>query len=73
MQGMIRPLYYVTEKAFAEDESLERIVATVRPWLEGHRRASCFLVVKSLSEVRFLCEFESQAFVRIEKEGMTSK
>ncbi|KAK5128217.1 hypothetical protein LTR85_002884 [Meristemomyces frigidus] len=64
VHDMTRFMYYLTEKAYEHDGALSLVVEKVTPWLEGHRPASCFLVVKSLSKAKFMCEFEAQAVVR---------
>lgn len=64
VHDMTRFMYYVTEKAWEQDDVIQTVLNIITPWLQGHRPASCFLVVKSLSEPRFLCEFEAQAVVK---------
>ena len=66
IEDMTRFMYYFTERAWEQEDALKLAVDTVMPWLKGHRPASCCLIVKSLSEPRFLCEFEAQAVVRSE-------
>lgn len=58
---MIRLMYYFTEKAWEDPKALDLVTEKVMPWLDGHRPASCLLVVKSLSVPQFMCEFEAQA------------
>lgn len=67
VHDMTRFMYYITESAFADEGALSLVVEKVTPWLDGHRPASCFLVVKSLSRPEFMCEFEAQAVVRTAK------
>lgn len=60
---MTRLMYYLTERAWEEEDALKLVLEVVGKWLDGHRPASCFLVVKSLSQPEYLCEFEAQAVV----------
>jgi enamine deaminase RidA (YjgF/YER057c/UK114 family) len=60
---MTRLMYYITERAWEEDDVLKLVTDVVGKWLQGHRPASCFLVVKALSQPEYLCEFEAQAVV----------
>lgn len=60
---MTRLMHYLTERAWEEEDALKLVIEVVGKWLGGHRPASCFLVVKSLSQPEFLCEFEAQAVV----------
>ena len=61
IENLTRFVYYFTEEAFQGQETLDLVIKQVRTWLKGHRPASCFLVVKSLSRKEFLCEFEGMA------------
>ena len=61
---MTRLMYYITERAWEEDDVLNLVTEVVGKWLQGHRPASCFLVVKALSQPEYLCEFEAQAVGR---------
>lgn len=61
---MTRLMYYFTERAWEEEDALRLVVEVVGGWLEGHRPASCCLIVKALSQPEYLCEFEAQAVVR---------
>ena len=60
---MTRLMYYLTERAWEEEDALKLVLEVVGKWLDGHRPASCLLVVKSLSQPEYLCEFEAQAVV----------
>lgn len=64
VHDMTRFMYYITEKVWGQDDVIPIVMKIITPWLQGHRPASCFLVVKSLSEPQFLCEFEAQAVVK---------
>ena len=64
IEDMTRLMYYFTERAWNQEDALKVVMDTAAPWLQGHRPASCCLIVKSLSEPQYLCEFEAQAVVR---------
>lgn len=64
-QDIVRLTYYFTEEAWETPKVLNLVADTMLPWLEGHRPTSSLPVLKSLSQPRFLCEFEVQAYVRI--------
>lgn len=64
VHDLTRFMYYFTEEAWKTEHALEMVVEKAEKWLEGHRPASCCLIVKGLSEGRFLCEFEGTAVVR---------
>lgn len=57
-------MYYFTEKAFAHEDFLNFITEKMQSWLQGHRPASCAMIVKSLSQPAFLCEFEATVVLR---------
>lgn len=61
--------YYITERAWEEEDAMKVLLRHVEPWLEGHRPASSLLVVRRLSRPEFLCEFEGQAVVRRAEEA----
>lgn len=61
--------YYITERAWEEEDAMKVLLRHVGPWLEGHRPASSLLVVRRLSRPEFLCEFEGQAVVKRAEEG----
>lgn len=61
IENLTRFMYYFTENAFQGKETLDLVIEKVGAWLKGHRPASCFLVVKSLSRKEFFCEFEGMA------------
>lgn len=58
---LTRLAYYMVEHVPETTPGLP--VEQVLPWLEGHKPASCYLVVKALSKPEYLCEFEAQAVV----------
>ena len=60
---MTRLMYYLTERAWEEEDALKLVLEVVGKWLQGHRPASVFLVVKALNQPEFLCEFEAEAVV----------
>lgn len=62
VHDMTRLVYYFVEHDPKTTPAL--ITEKVKPFLQGHRPASCYLVVQSLSRPEFLCEFEAVAVVR---------
>jgi enamine deaminase RidA (YjgF/YER057c/UK114 family) len=66
VRDLTRLAYFMVEH---DPEITTRVLAEkVRPWLEGHRPASSYLVVRGLSQKEFLCEFEAMAVVSREEE-----
>ena len=61
VQNLTRLVYYFVEHN--PDTTPQLITQKALAWLKGHRPASCYLVVKSLSKPEFLCEFEAMAVV----------
>ena len=58
---LTRLVYYMVEHNPETTPAV--LVEKVLPFLKGHKPASCYLVVKALSQPEFLCEFEAQAIV----------
>lgn len=58
---LTRLVYYMVEHNPETTPAV--LVEKVLPFLKGHKPASCYLVVKALSQSEFLCEFEAQAIV----------
>lgn len=70
VHDLTRFMYYFTERAWEQDDAMKILLECVEPWLEGHRPASCLLVVRRLSRPELLCEFEGQAVIkRVDGEG----
>ena len=61
---MTRFMYYIAERGFEGDKTIEMLLEKVTKWLGPDARpTSCFLVPKSLSQPKFLCEFEAMGVV----------
>lgn len=58
---LTRLVYYFVEHNPETTPGL--ITEKAKAFLDGHRPASCYLVVKALSKPEFLCEFEAVAVV----------
>jgi enamine deaminase RidA (YjgF/YER057c/UK114 family) len=63
VQDINRFIYYFVEHAWDAD-ALKLVGEVVGEWLQGHRPASSFLIVKGLSKPEYLCAFEAEAVVR---------
>jgi len=62
LHDMTRLVYYVVE--YDGDSTRRILVEKITAFLQGHRPASCLLIVKALSKPEFKVEIEASAVTR---------